>query len=106
MKSDDDRLRCRAIWVLGWLGTWNDIDLLSDNLFYDPNNENRGWAAAAFMQIFNSNQATGEKSLHYLKQALTKETDSSTLEIILINIQEITGKKLGIHSGSHGGVPK
>lgn len=105
LKSDIDSSRCRAIWVLGWLGTTDDIDLLSHNLFNDISNENRGWAATAFMQIFFSNEATAKKSFNYLKEALKRETDYFTLEMILVSIQEITGKKLGLSSSSRERAP-
>ncbi len=107
LKSDSDRLRCRAIWVLGWLGTPDDIDnLLSDRLFHDTNNENRGWAATAMMQIFFTDETTAEKSLGYLKQAIRTEKDYFTLEMILISIQEITGKRFGLKTRSHERAPK
>jgi hypothetical protein len=106
LNSENNSLRCRAIWVLGWLGTADDIDILSNILFTDDNNENRGWAATAFMQIFFSDSSEAEKSLGYLKKALETEKDYFTLEMILASIQEIMGKKLGISSRSHEQAPK
>ena len=101
LASDDDCLRCRAIWVLGWLGTQADIDhFLSDRLLHDANCENRGWAASAMMQIYFSEPATAERSLGYLRQAIRTEDDYFALELILVSIQEITGKKLGLKPGS------
>ncbi|NVN91000.1 MAG: HEAT repeat domain-containing protein [Desulfuromonadales bacterium] len=107
LQSDVDTLRCRALWVLGWLGTSDDIDnVVSDRLFHDPNNENRGWAATAMMQIFFSDNTTAEKSLGCLKQAIRAEKDYFALEMILIAIQELTGKRFGLKSGSNERAPR
>lgn len=102
LQSDVDTVRCRALWVLGWLGTTDDIDtVIADRLFHDPDHENRGWAATAMMQIYFSDNTAAEKSLGCLKQAMRAEKDYFALEMILIAIQELTGKRFGLKSGSH-----
>ncbi|TKC08055.1 HEAT repeat domain-containing protein [Pedobacter polaris] len=101
LTSESDTLRCRALWVIGWTGNVNDIEQISTLLFNDTNNENRCWAGTAMMQISFNDKISIEKSLPYLKVAIAKETDIKALEGILVSIQEITGKKLGLSPSSH-----
>ena len=101
LTSESDTLRCRALWVIGWTGNVNDIEQISTLLFNDNNNENRCWAATAMMQISFNDKTSIEKSLSYLKIAIDKETDLKALEGVLVSIQEITGKKLGLNASSH-----
>jgi hypothetical protein len=88
------------------VGTPDDLDLLSDVLFRAANNEHRGWAATAMMQIFFADEATAKRSLGHLKQAIRSERDYFALEMILVGIQEITGKRLGLKSSSQDRAPK
>jgi len=99
--SESNILRCRALWVIGWTGNVNDIDQISSLLLNDQENENRCWAATAMMQIYFKDKLSAEKSLYYLKIAINQEADLKALEGILISIQEITGKKLGLNAMSH-----
>lgn len=103
LNNDHTSLRYRSIIVLGWLGGSRDIDLLSVSLFKDENNENRGWAATAMMQIYFDKPKTADKSLKYLQAALHKEEDYFALKCILTALQEISGKKLGLAKTPQGG---
>lgn len=100
LHSESSKLRCRALWVIGWVGNKLDIGTLGEILFKDDNNENRGWAATAMMQIFFNDKCVKYESLKYLNKALDSETNPEALVCILVAIQEITEKKLGISSSS------
>lgn len=104
--SDVDQVRCRALWVLGWLGGLDDLERLSEALRCDKNAENRGWAATAMMQLFMTDATSATRWLGPLEQALRQEQDEFALEKILISVQEISGKRLGLKSGSHERAPK
>ena len=73
---------------------------------YECRYENRGWAATAMMQIFLTDKKTAEKSLVHLKEAIRAEKDTFALQMMLVSIQEITGKKLGLRSTGNERAPK
>jgi hypothetical protein len=106
LRSEVDLVRCRALWVLGWLGGPDDLVLLSGALQSDTNAENRGWAATAMMQIFMADPTNAGRWLVPLQQALRREKDEFALEKILISVQEISGKRLGLKSSSRERAPK
>lgn len=106
LRSDVDQVRCRALWVLGWVGGLDDLERLSNALRSDVNAENRGWAATAMMQLFMTDPRGAARWLASLEQALREERDEFALEKILISVQEISGKRLGLKSGSRERAPK
>lgn len=101
MSSTTTGLRCRALWVIGWLGSARDLDRLAVVLHKDAVGELRGWAATAMMQIFFNHKAVASKALSHLKTALEVESDLKALEGIVVSIQEISGKRLGLSASSH-----
>lgn len=104
LNDEADILRDRAIIVLGWVGNESDISLIEQRLKEEKNNEIRQWAATALMQLyFNCDQVAKQKNhlLKILKTALESEEDTTALNGVLVSIQEITEKKLGISSSSH-----
>ncbi len=104
--SDVASVRCRALWVLGWVGGADDLAVLTQALDGDDNPENRGWAATAMMQLFLSDETTQAVWLGPLKQALHREKDEGALEKVLISLQEISGTKLGLKASTHAPAPK
>ncbi|HQJ05696.1 MAG TPA: HEAT repeat domain-containing protein, partial [Spirochaetota bacterium] len=52
LTSDVSVLRCRALWVLGWIGAPDDLEAISKALYNDTDEDNRCWAATAMMQMF------------------------------------------------------
>ncbi len=106
ISSPTDVLRCRAIWVIGWLGSTSDIMKLAAVLHDDPEAELRCGAATAMMQIYFNHKTSAAKALPHLKKALEVETDLKAIEGVLVSIQEISGKKLGLRSTSHEPVGK
>lgn len=106
LHSDVAQVRCRALWVLGWVGGLEDLERLSSALRSDDDAENRGWAATAMMQLFMADATTAAQWLGPLEQALRQEVDEIALERILISLQEISGKRLGLKASSHERAPK
>jgi hypothetical protein len=100
--ADDDRLRDRAIIVLGWIGSEKEIPLLGWHLLNDTNDKYRVWSATAFMQMYfrRKSQSLAGKALPYLKQAIRQETDYSALGDMINVVQKLTGKNsVGIFFG-------
>lgn len=96
--SPDSYTRDRAIIVLGWIGTMEDIPLIADRLLTDENDKCRTWAAISFMQMWfrNKDAKLTEKVLPYLYQAITKEKDYFALGCIIETVQTITQKRFGL----------
>ncbi|MCR6479062.1 HEAT repeat domain-containing protein [Variovorax sp. ZS18.2.2] len=99
--SPHDDLRCKGLWVIGWLGTTADIAKVAPLLAKDPVPANRHWAASALMQIFFNHRSAAPRALACLREALEAETDAVVLGGILVAVQEIAGKKFGLASNSH-----
>lgn len=88
--------RYKACVVLGWIGTENDIDILRDLLLNDPKALIRGYAATAQRQLWRRLPETKSKILASLKKALENEVDEEALSLIIISIQTILNKGLGL----------
>ena len=95
---DDDTLRETAIIVLGWIGNIQDISLLGEHLLNDKNAKCRTWSATSFMQMnFRlKSKSLVEKTLPYLKQAISQETDYFALGSMIDVVKELTGKKFDL----------
>ncbi len=96
--SSDTYTRDRAIIVLGWIGTTEDIPLLADRLLNDPNEKCRTWAATSFMQMWFSNKSEKyvESVLPYLHQSIKQEKDYFALACMIDVVKELTGKMFGL----------
>ena len=101
LASPHDDLRCKGLWVIGWLGGTADIAKVAPLLANDFAVANRAWAASALMQIVLNRRSAAPKALECLRAALELESDPVALRSILVAVQEIAGKKFGMSSSSH-----
>jgi hypothetical protein len=109
LDSDEVFLRNRATIVLGWVGGTEDVDRLRTRLHEERDAETRGWAASTLMQLYLNNEDLASRRgelLGILKRALSSEEDDFVLSCILVAIQEIAGKKLGLSARSHKTPPR
>lgn len=97
-------LRYRSIIVMGWVGDKADLKVLDERLRDDPDPQLRGYAATAMRQIWFNHPKTKDEILRYLKNAIEKETEEKALEGIIITVQELLKKKLGIKESQYGDV--
>jgi len=96
--SDNDYLRDRAIIVLGWIGSIQDIPLLGEHLLNDTNAKCRTWSATSFMQMYfrRKSQSLVDKALPLLKQAISQEIDYFALGCMINVVKELTGKDFAL----------
>lgn len=93
-QSPEDRhIGC---YVIGWVGTENDIHLLGDRLLNDPDPRVRETAATAHDQIMIRLPETKNRLLGNLKAALEKEKNENVIPWIIITIQYIMKKGFGL----------
>lgn len=90
LNASDAGLRRRALWVIGWVGNPGDIDQVGTLLFFDPESENKSWAATTLMQLYTTFPETRKQSSRLLQQALQAELTEHTLNAVLISLQEIS----------------
>jgi len=100
--STDTYVRDRAIIVLGWIGTPDDIPLIADRLLNDLDNKCRAWAASSFMQMWfrKKSKTLVEKVLPYLRTAIEQEKDYFALGSMINTVQELTAKRFGLSQTS------
>lgn len=96
VSHQDPDHRYKACVVLGWVGAENDIDILRDLLLNDSEAFIRGYAATAQRQLWRRLPETKSKILANLKRALENEVDEEALSLIIISIQTILNKGLGL----------
>lgn len=97
-------LRYRSIIVLGWVGTKTDLKILDERLLTDPDPQLRGYAATAMRQIWFNHPKTKEDILGYIKGAIQNETAAEALEGMIITVQDLLKKKLGLKESKYGDV--
>ncbi len=97
-ESENDFKRDRAIIVLGWIGTINDTEIFGKHLLEDENSKCRAWSASSFMQMWfkNESETIKQKAFESYKLALTKESDTFVISVILSAIRVMGKTKLGI----------
>lgn len=103
VSHQDPDHRYKACVVLGWIGTENDIDILRDLLLNDPKALIRGYAATAQRQLWRRLPETKSKILANLKKALGSEVDEDAISLIIVSIQTILNKGLGLKEDIHEG---
>ena len=103
LEHQDSDHRCRGCMVLGWIGGPEDIALLGKHLLDDPDPSIRGDAATALRQIWLRLPECRDESLGLLRQALSKEQDPKTLNLIIISAQTIAKKSFGMRENISAG---
>ena len=97
-------LRYRSIIVLGWIGTKIDLKVLNERLLTDPDPQLRGYAATAMRQIWFNHPKSKEEILKHLKKAIPEEKDEKALQGMIITVQELLKKKLGLKESNFGDI--
>ena len=119
INADNYNLRKNAIIILGWIGEIQDISLVGERLLNDTNETCRTQAAKFFMNkqsqssidkfiraveefddsiklTRRSIQPVIDKSLPFLKQAISQETDYFILGCMIAAVKKMTGKKFDL----------
>ncbi|AIY14024.1 HEAT repeat domain-containing protein [Cellulophaga baltica] len=105
MNSSIRDLRYRCIIVLGWLGsTLNDLKLLNECMTTDEDAELRGYSATAMRQIWHNNKTTKNNITEYIKKAIIIENNEKALIGMIITIQDLYKKKLGLKESQYGDI--
>jgi len=100
--SPDYNLRYNSIIVLGWIGTSEDIMLLSDQMTTDINPLLRGYCATSMRQIWHRYPNTKSEIAEYIYKAILSENDNDALVGMIITIQDLYMKKFGIKESHYG----
>ena len=94
--SDQPSMRHVACYVLGWVGHSSDIPLIEERLLYDSSTIIRSHAATALRQLTRRLPKAKDRSIQALKRALLQESNESAQCSIIISLQTIMRKKLGL----------
>ena len=92
----DDLLRQKIIIALGWIGSSNEIDILTKQMSEDKDSLCRAWAASSLMQMsFHGvkKELLQEKTKACLALAIAKEDDLYACGIMIETAQLLFGKK-------------
>ena len=96
LEINDNTLRHKIIIAFGWIGSVNDIDILTNQILTDEDSLCRAWAASSLMQMsfFGLNQdILREKTKSVFAQAINLEKDLYTCGIMIESAQTLFGKK-------------
>ena len=104
MHSTIRDIRYRCIIVLGWLGKAKDLIILNERMINDPDGELRGFSATAMRQIWNNYKNTKEIITRFINNALRKEENDKAIANMVITLQDLHKKKLGIKESEYGDV--
>jgi hypothetical protein len=85
-----------ALFVLGWIGNESDIAILNEHLLNEVTPHLRSTAASAHRQIHFRLPELKDKLLASLKQGFEKETDDEVIPWIIVMIESIALKRLGL----------
>jgi ribosomal protein L18E len=94
--NSNEKIREKAIIVLGWLGGNKEIELLGNKLLNDIYNRCRAWSASSLMQISFRKKLNTEKVLPYLYSSIKQENDYFVIESVIDTLQEILKKSFGL----------
>ena len=92
----DDLLRRKVIIALGWIGSSDEIDILTKQMSEDKDSLCRAWAASSLMQMSFygvEKELICEKSKSCLALAIAKEDDLYACGIMIEAAQLLFGKK-------------
>lgn len=110
--SNNDYQREVALYVLGWVGNESDIEILNTHLLNEESLRLRRTAASAHRQVHFRLHELKNKLLISLKQGFEKEKDDEVIIRIIIMIESIALKRLGLREDKadpyiiHGDVQK
>jgi hypothetical protein len=104
LQSSDCELRHSSIIVLGWVGTIEDLSVLNERMLNDPDGQLRGYSATAMRQIWYNHPLCKELIAGCILGAAPRETNPDALTGMIITIQTLYRKKLGIKESSYGDV--
>ena len=92
----DNLLRRKVIIALGWIGSSNEIDILTKQMSEDKDSFCRAWSASSLMQMsFHGvdKEAIQEKAKSCFALAIAAETDLHACGIMIESAQILFGKK-------------
>ena len=96
IETKDALLRQKIIIALGWIGSLNDIDILTKQMSEDKDSFCRAWSAASLMQMSfhgNDKELLQEKTKSCFASVLAAETDLHACGIMIEAAQILFGKK-------------
>jgi hypothetical protein len=96
IEINDNLLRQKIIIALGWMGSSNEIDILTKQMSEDKDSLCRAWAASSLMQMsFHGveKELIHEKTKACLALAIADEDDIYTCGIMIESAQILFGKK-------------
>ena len=102
--SSNTDIRYRCIIILGWVGKPATLAILNERMLNDPIGQLRCNAATAMRQIWYRYPKTKEEITGYIKNSIENETDNDALIGMIITIQDIYRKKLGLKETEYGDV--
>ena len=92
----DNLLRRKVIIALGWIGSSNEIDILTKQMSEDKDSLCRAWAASSLMQMsFHGvdKELLQEKTKSCFASVIAAETDLYACGIMIESAQILFGKK-------------
>lgn len=96
IEINDDLLRQKIIIALGWIGSSNEIDILTKQMSEDKDSLCRAWSASSLMQMsFHGvdKELLQEKTKSCFASAIAAETDLNACGIMIEAAQILFGKK-------------
>lgn len=96
-RSPSADLRHVAGFVLGWVGTAEDVKtVMSDLILSDPAPLVRAHTATALRQVWYRKKAVKASALKILAAALSKEEDTYAIQCIVVTAQSLMKKRFGL----------
>ena len=96
IETTDNSLRRKVIIALGWIGSSNEIDILTKQMSEDKDSLCRAWSASSLMQMsFHGidKELLQEKTKSCFASAIAAETDLHACGIMIEAAQILFGKK-------------
>lgn len=96
IEINDNSLRQKIIIAIGWIGTSNEVDILTKQISEDKDSLCRAWSASSLMQMsFHGveKELLCEQSKPCLVAAIVEETDLYACGIMIESAQILFGKK-------------
>jgi len=96
IETKDASLRQKIIIALGWIGSSNEIDILTKQMSEDKDSFCRAWSASSFMQLsFHGvdKELLQEKTKSYFASTIAVETDLHACGIMIEAAGILFGKK-------------